>query len=660
MRWSLPDLWIRRAGAFVAAIGVLILSAGPSPAVARDVAETGDAPALTVTPDKELQNQVARVNWTGFTPTDELGNHSVYIYQCAESPTSLNDCAVDDPFPSSANGNAVYSGFTGANGTGEAFFEVRDAAAAPALNCSQSNPCSLLAFEAGLPFGPDELPPGSLIAPLAFARSQSDCPPVNDFDVRAEGEASAARLFYAWAADRCVANEPLVLDYTETSSNSARATFLAGEVDLAITSLPATDEEIEAIVPAPEFQYAPISLNAVVFAYFIVDPVTGERITDLTLSPRLVARIITNTELLDFFNDPEFQALNPGHEWPALGLAPPLLRAERNADTRLVTSWFAADPAARRFLAGDDVPAVNPAYLGYEYPVDLFENTSGDTGYQPRQGEHEVVLRTFYGVRPADSGLTRPSSQGLLGVVDRPTAARFLLPMARILNPGGVAVAPDDTALLAAFDDMQPDPAGFWNPGVSSDSQGAYPLTKIDHAMVPTAARSVDAADAIVRVLKFAAGDGQRLVVDGIVPLPGPLRTRTREIADSMKAASGPTTTTTPPPSTTVPYIPPVYDSTCCAGSGLVDVPPVINTDSSSTPTSRVDDVRDTTTTDPLAPSWQPIASTTASSAGWALPVLIVVAAGSAIARSGGGLVAGVRRRRVAGTVKRDARSSAS
>jgi hypothetical protein len=327
------------------------------------------------------------------------------------------------------------------------------------------------------------------------------------------------------------------------------------------------------------------------------------------------------------------------------------LRAERNADTRSVTSWFAADPAARRFLAGDDVPAVNPAYLGYEYPVDLFENTSGDTGYQPRQGEHEVALRTFYGVRPADSGLTRPSSQGLFGVVDRPTAESFLLPMARIVNPAGVAVAPDDTALLAAYEDMQPDEAGFWNPEVSSDSEDAYPLTKIDHAMVLSTARSADTAAAVVEVLKFAAGDGQRLVVDGIVPLPDPLRNRTREIADSITVASVPTTTT-PPTSTTVPYIPPAYDSTCCAGSGFVDVPPSITTESSSTPTSRVEDVDDTTTTDPFAPAWQPIASTTASSAGLALPVLIVVAAGSALARIGAGSVAGIRRRRVAGAVE--------
>ena len=626
------------AAACVLAISAVTIAVPATPAGA------GADPAVAAEPTTGLGNQVVRVAWSGFTPTDELGNHAVFIYQCSAAPQSLQDCALDDPFPSSAQGNAVFTGFTGPDGAGSTFFEVRDGTRLPSLGCAESTPCSMLVFETGNPVGDDQLPPGAHVIPIEFAPSPTDCPPVDDFDVRVEGEASAAELFYSWAADRCLASDPLVIDYTETSSNSARASTLAGQVDVGITSLPATSDELEPLADPPALAYAPVNLNAITFAYFIIDPVTNERITDLTLSARLAARLITNTELLDFFNDPELRALNPGHDWPSLGVAPPLLRAERNADTPIVTSWIAQDTAAQRFLAGNDTPTVQPAYQDYPYPVDAFENASGDTAYQPRQGQHEVALRTFYGVRPADSGLTRPSVQGIIGILDRPTAERFELPTAKLVNAGGVAVAASDESVLAGFAAMESDEDGFFLPQVAPDDEAAYPLVKIDHAMITLGTASPATARAIASTLRFAAGEGQSNLHQGVTALPEVLRDRTREVAELVKDASPPpattTTTSTIPPVT---FPPPVFDSGCCSSGGGGFENGITPT---SLPPSKTRAVPTATTRGPLAPEWQPIASVAPGSTSWLFPALLAVVVIAVTLRLGLGAWLALRRSR--------------
>src|SRR5262249_49972641 len=155
------------------------------------------ARTLTVTPATGLGNQVVVASWAGFTPTNGLANQ-VILVQCASAPTSLDDCAVADPYPSSAAGNRAI-GTTTSKGTGTAFFEVRRAAFLPQLDCSETNPCSLVAYENdGTVPPPGQLPATAVVAPLTFARSAADCPPVTNFDVRAEGEASAAQAMYGW------------------------------------------------------------------------------------------------------------------------------------------------------------------------------------------------------------------------------------------------------------------------------------------------------------------------------------------------------------------------------------------------------------------------------------------------------------------------------
>jgi ABC-type phosphate transport system substrate-binding protein len=513
--------------------------------------------SVNVSPAADLANEVVRVRWSGFTPTEADGDFAVVVMQCPARPAALEDCFAAEPYPQIQEGTRIL-GRTDADGTGAALFEVRPAANLPQLDCSQTKPCSLVVYENdGVPVPPGSLPPSAVVAPLRFAKSQSDCPPVAGFDLRAEGEASAAPLFYSWAAQRCSGRDALVLDYTETSSNSGREDFLAGLVDLGVTTLPATSEELESHPGHPAFAYAPVDLTAVTVVVNMRDPGSGRRIDDLVLSPRLVARLVTDSDLDTFLIDPELRRLNPGVRFPSGGLAAPLLRAERNADTRLLTSWMVSTKAARDFVADRDQfrppVRVNGAYRSKTYPVDTFENVANSAAYLPRTGQRSIALRMFYGVRPTGSSTERTDLVGFIGIVDLPAARRFGLPTARLVNAAGRAVSPSTESIKAGYEAMKRTAAGTLVANFASKDPKAYPLVKVDYAMVPTRLK-VGAKGADLReILAYIATDGQRELPSGYLALPDELRAEVLAVAAEVDYPGAPKaiTTTTATSSTT-------------------------------------------------------------------------------------------------------------
>jgi ABC-type phosphate transport system substrate-binding protein len=522
------------------------------------------ARALTAEPATGLGTQVVRVSWSNFRPTASTGQYAVNLLQCKADPKDLEkDCYTPTPFPDPDNGNRVYGATTKPDGTGSAFIEVRASAQLPELDCSASNPCSILAYElTGRPLPDQGLPAESALAPLAFAKSVSDCPPVDKIDITAEGEASSAAVFYRWAADRCAGTDPLVLDYTETNSNSGRADFLNNQVDLGLTSLPATQDELDGAPQKPEsFRYAPMDLTAIAVVFNMTDPKTQQRITDLTLSPRLLARVVSNTTLSEFFQDPELAKLNPGVRWPLAGLSPPLMRAEKNADTWLITSYLGNDAVARAFLSGSDPDGieVSSPWKDVSYPADRFENRAGasDVGYVPRQGQNAVVTRVFYGVKPSESVNNRTDITGFIGFVDWPTAIRYGLPTAKIVNAAGNAVAPTPDSVLAGYLAMRRNADGTRVADLVSTVANAYPLTKIDYAMTMFPRGDDERSTKVKDFFAFAAGPGQESLDAGYVQLPDELRAQTQALAENRDPL-----VPLPPPDA-----PPVSDVTPPSGS---------------------------------------------------------------------------------------------
>lgn len=495
--------------------------------------------SLTVTPAAGLGNQAVDVSWSGFTPTTPDGLNQVIVVQCTEHPTSLADCFTAQPFPNSAEGNMVVNGVTSDNGTGSVRFEVRPAPKLPELGCSEKKPCSIVAFENQVvPEG--QMPTSSASATIEFAHSADDCPKISNFDVRIQGEASGGPIVYGWAARRCTGNDPLIIDYTEDGSDGGRNEFLAGRVDVGLTSLPASPDELAAAPSHPAYAYAPIDLSAAAVVYNMNDPITNQPIDDLTLSPRLVARLISDTALGEFFQDPDFTRLNPAHTFPVNGVSTPLIRAEGNADTWITTNWIASNSAATSFLAGSDPDGVvvNDSYLNIPYPTSVFENRALDDAYLPRLGQANVATRVFYGARPTDQSPLDPASIGFIGVVDLATARRLDLPTARIVNAGGRAVAPTNDSILAGYEAMKPGADSTLVADPTADDPDAYPLVTVDYLMVPTKADEAH-RHAIQDLLTWGVTAGQEDLPAGYLTLPDELVAQTQQVAQAVGEGTG-------------------------------------------------------------------------------------------------------------------------
>ena len=509
------------------------------------------ARAIVVSPASGLVDQVVDVHWTGFHPTDPSGAFTVTLFQCKGAvPRSVSDCYQVLKPPSGPNeGTGVYDGTTAADGTGTASIEVRPAQDLPVLDCTSTNPCSVLAFENdGSRLPRTGLPVSAATAPIRFAPSPADCPPTSSSDVRTDGSASTSHALYTWAAQVCTGSRPLALDYTEISSPAGRRDFLNGSVDVGLSSSPVTPDEMAASPAHRTYAYAPIDVTGVAVAFSVTDTLTHQRITDMNLSPRLVAILVAGSGL-HLFQDPEFVALNPGHSWP-MEVQPPLLRAERNADALLLTGWLEADHAARAFLDGNDpTVAVDQFWRGIAYPTDIFEardpNTLGN--YNPRSGTIANARRLFNFQPPGDGVSVSTQNDGIMAVLDAVTAKQFGFPVAKLHRanaaPTEAFVAPDSGALAAGYRAMKTNPDGVtrW---ADVGATNAYPLVKIDYAMVPTSQTTAVKADKIAQFLGYAAGPGQvpgRLPL-GYLPMPPDLAAQTTAARDAVVSGA------TPPP----------------------------------------------------------------------------------------------------------------
>ena len=595
----------------------------------------GNAPVLAAThrtakvsPATNLGDEVVQVSWTGFRPTQPNGNYGVRIMQCTAHPHSvLRDCNTQETFPFSLIGNQQ-DGVTHTDGTGSTFMDIMTTARLPSLVCSETHACSLLLYEETFNgFDPRTLPKNRVIVPISFRRSFGDCPPVQRFDVRIETEASAAPALYQWAANFCTGAHAFTIDVTKTSSNQAREDYLNREVDIGVTSIPPKADETTA--KTARFSVTPIDLTAVVFAYNITDPVTHKRITDLTLTPRLAARLLSDSEIQTFFKDPEFRALNPHHSWP-LEAADPGLRGEKNADTWIVTKWLNGSSAARAFLNGKDHyhVAVNPSWRGVSYPTDVFAARNANGVYFPRAGEEGVAQRLFASTKPADSVPTDPLNAGFIGVLDLPTALRFQLPIANLTNGvGKPVVSLTSESLAAGYAAMQSGKRGFHTMTPTVTAPDAYPLTKVDSALVPTALTHSNRDLRIRALLDYAVGPGQENLPAGYAALPAELQHQTLSYTGDLPP---PTTTTTTAAPTTTPPAPSTGTFDPSFGGGTNYSPPVYTPETPVTTASPYS--TNTTTTTTTAPAAGPrrarfVALRVPDNGDrWVLPIMLSVA----------------------------------
>jgi len=328
---------------------------------------------------------------------------------------------------------------TGLDGTGSVNFDVWTAAENASLGCSTTVPCSLVAVpimgiscdstgsllaaadrpksyqQAGVTaacqstgnFAPGQLvnPQGGealsvsgslwwsasnwrnrITVPLSFAIPASACATVssaNALDIY--GSELMAQATEQWAPHFCLDPTLFPFSHVQTGEPEARNLIDAGTASVVLTSEPQPGGYTRPVVSAP------VGVTGFAISY-VIDGADGKPYTSLRMTPRLLAKLLTESypsELpvrqefaalannpLNITMDPEFIALNPGitQGVPATQAASELLALSSNSDViRAVTSYINADPSARTWLDGtpdEHGMVVNPAYKGISLPVD--------------------------------------------------------------------------------------------------------------------------------------------------------------------------------------------------------------------------------------------------------------------------------------------------
>lgn len=287
---------------------------------------------------------------------------------------------------------------------------------------------------------------------------------------------------------------------------------------------------------------------------------------------------------VSIFSDPEFQALNPTFPSHSLDVSQgeflPLVLAGNSDLVYELTRWIASDPDAASFLNGKpDAKGmhVNAYYRGISYPIDQIQvqdpgysgkSPTGDPGWgtmqvawSPISGLDNVVTSALID-RPSGIDITHvpsgcapcsyvrmdPRAIGqrvTFAVVDAGDAAAEQFPVAKLVNNAGQAVAPTTQSMAVAVKGMTTNVDKITqHANFDSTDPGAYPLTMVDYAMVPTCGLSPAKASAVAAFLDRAAGTqygtDPGTLPDGYVGLTGAQKQQSATAAQAVRGQACP------------------------------------------------------------------------------------------------------------------------
>ncbi|MGQ0777171.1 MAG: hypothetical protein ACT4NY_22610 [Pseudonocardiales bacterium] len=517
-------------------------------------------------------------------------------------------------------------------GTGEEFFEIQTDTEAPGLGCGEpvvdgtatvGRSCWLVIVPRGdtevdgskaAPNSPrQQLDSSPLSAsnwanrievPLQFRPIGQACP-IGEAERRMLGHEFLSEAVGRWQPALC-ADGGTVYGYSQVSDDTARRqltqTSSPGMVFVTHPVPPAS------VPPDRRIVYAPVALSGLSIAFLVertagpiapeeVKLLDGQRFTELKLTPRLVAKLLTQSYWgavpggfeADYLKsnpsnllvDPEFIELNPDFEnYREFLSIPDMLVPLGNLDgIEPLWSWINADKEARDFLDGNADRwgmKVNSNYQGMSLPIPNFPKSDlrcdkpetdpiricALDGYPYANDMHEAGRAVSRGdslartpaPAPDETGKhplkkvdrQTPGRRGLLAIVDVAAAARYELPTAQLRNVSGEFVAPATPSLLAGLAEMQPSAVeGVLEPNPLTTAKDAYPLATVTYAATPPALLDTVAGKDYADFLRYAVGPGQEPGIEpgqlpfGYAPLPQPLRDQTNATAATIADQAG-------------------------------------------------------------------------------------------------------------------------
>lgn len=517
-------------------------------------------------------------------------------------------------------------GFTTANGDGRALFEVRTAQENASLGCSDAVPCSLVVVpifgvscdlrlettnwqrercqaEGGFDVLTEPEPSVSgqtwwtesnwrnrIAVPLDFAPPADVC---DVLDTRAPvnfyGSELLSQATRQWAPAFCLDDDRFKFRHQRAGEPRARGLVDSGGAVAAFGSRPADGD------PTRPTVYAPAAVTGFAIGYYWrhprgpeneLDPVV--EVTDLRLTPRLLAKLVTQSyrdrngsghpdigaNPRSIGEDPEFQALNPD-----AGLTPSVHVSALTAistDSDVVwelTRYIDADPAARAWLDGaqdENGMVVNPKFRGIELPIEtlpLLDEWVIPPGTVPGACEenHETLWLNLVASPLATLAETatsvlegQPSAQTacelpgtgtdpsaarwdrvgrdreVLALVSLADAERFRLRTAALQTQPDAFVAPNPgtmrTALRLAPTDEDTGTTAVDQQAIRTHELGAsaYPGTMLVYTTATTSGLAEQDAARVADFMRFSVTDGQ-VAGDGNGQLPAGYLPITRE-----------------------------------------------------------------------------------------------------------------------------------
>lgn len=445
-----------------------------------------------------------------------------------------------------------------------------------------------------------------IVFPMSFLATSSSCS-IGSSETRIVGNEMATDAVSSWQSAICKSGT--TIGYSQLGDDEGKtqlASTSGGGVNLAVVSSDVSATEVD----PKKVAYAPLAQNAIVVAYNIdrnfssdssLASTNGTPVSNLTLSPRLIAKLLTQSYRVDvpgggtsapltsnpytLVRDPEFIELNPEFSDFVTSAYPDGLIVSLGTGDNIaeVWNWLKADPLTAAFLDGKPDEwgmTINPAYKSLAITADTSINSfpkadlsiadasaaTGAPGYgtldmrpyaddfanaayraaRADSGSKIVWDVTKSPAQYTSSGAQLPGQRFELALTTLSAATRYGLNVAKLVNAAGQAVAPTDATVQAGISAM-----------VSSSSSDvvkvsdfskrvldAYPLATVSYAAIAICNADKSELKGYSTLLKYAAGSGQVRGTDvgqlplGYLPLSSSQKAQLKTVAATITNTS--------------------------------------------------------------------------------------------------------------------------
>ena len=408
-----------------------------------------------------------------------------------------------------------------------------------------------------------------IVVKLGFQPVAASCP-IGNTERRIVGSEVIADAFTSWQGTLC--GTGTTYGFSQIGDSEGRRQIVA-DIEGGSKFAVVTDPLDSATAGDKTIAYAPLANSAIVIGYNIDYSLkanasnvakNGTQVTDLVLNARLVAKLLTQSYRVDvpglgasdpvvsanprsLVTDPEFLSLNPEFiGFTSSSVPDGLLVALGSSDANAhVWSWLRADPLAASFLAGESDEwgmKINPQYatlglqtaLADSFPkadlttfrvapapepgfgtLDLrpYMNDMHEAAYRALKSDANVKIAWDETKAPpvyVSNGPQLPGQRFMLALTDAPSAERYGLSTARLVNGAGQAVGANATSITKAIGAM----TESTYPGVRLDNPtartlGAYPLSMPTYAAINVCDSPKGELTDYAKLLKYAIGAGQ-------------------------------------------------------------------------------------------------------------------------------------------------------